>query len=73
MTRFDLWGFPGGTDGIDSAFNDGDQGLIAGWGRSPGEGNGNTTLVFLPIESHGQRARAGKVYGVTKNQTSLTD
>ena len=36
-----LWGFPGGTDGKESACNSGDTGLIPGLGRSPGEGNGN--------------------------------
>ena len=34
-------GFPGGSDSKASAYNAGDLGLIPGWGRSPGEGNGN--------------------------------
>ena len=34
-------GLPGGSDGKESACNAGDQGLIPGSGRSPGEGNGN--------------------------------
>ena len=33
--------FPGGSDGKASACNVGDPGSIPGWGRSPGEGNGN--------------------------------
>ena len=33
-------GFPGGSDGKESACNAGDPGLILGSGRSPGEGNG---------------------------------
>ena len=33
--------FPGGSDSKASACNAGDPGLIPGWGRSPGEGNGN--------------------------------
>ena len=33
-------GFPGGSDGKESASNAGDQGLIPGLGRSLGEGNG---------------------------------
>ena len=33
-------GFPGGSDGKDSACSAGDPGLIPGWGRSPGGGNG---------------------------------
>ena len=34
-------GFPGGSDGKESAFSAGDPGLIPGLGRSPGEGNSN--------------------------------
>ena len=37
----------------------GDVGLIPGLGPSPGEGSGNSTSVFLPGESHGQRSLAG--------------
>ena len=33
--------FLGGSDGKKSAYNAGDPGSILGWGRSPGEGNGN--------------------------------
>ena len=33
-------GFPGGSDGKESACNAGDPGLIPGSGRSPGEGHG---------------------------------
>ena len=34
-------GFPGGSDGKESACNAGDVGSIPGPGRYPGEGNGN--------------------------------
>jgi len=34
-------GFPGGSDGKESACNVGDLGSIPGWRRSPGEANGN--------------------------------
>ena len=34
-----LMGFPGGSDGKESACNVGDLGLIPGLGRFPGEGN----------------------------------
>ena len=34
------WGFPGGSDGKESAYNVGDLDLILGLGRPPGEGNG---------------------------------
>ena len=42
--------FPGGSDGKESVCNARDVGLIPGLGRSsrtPGEGNGNPTPVFL--------------------------
>ena len=35
-----IMGFPGGSDNKQSACNAGDPGLIPGWGRSHGEGNG---------------------------------
>ena len=35
-----VWGFPGGSDGEESACSAGDLGSISGSGRSPGEGNG---------------------------------
>ena len=36
-----MGGFPGGSDGKESACSAGDLGTIPGSGRSPGEGNGN--------------------------------
>ena len=39
--------------------NAGDVGLIPGLVRSPGEGNGNLTLVFLPGKCHRQRSLTG--------------
>ena len=35
------WGFPGGSNGKESACSAGNPGSIPGLGRSPGEGNGN--------------------------------
>ena len=49
LSRF-VMGFPGGSDGKEFACNAGDPGSIPGWGRSPGEGNGQSTPVFLPGE-----------------------
>ena len=37
---FNVVGFPGGSDGKESACIAGDLNLISGLGRSPGEGNG---------------------------------
>ena len=51
-------GFPGGSDGKESACNARDLGLIPGLGRSPGEGNGNPPK-FLPGEFHGQKKLMG--------------
>ena len=39
-------GFPGSSDGKESACNAGDLGLIPGWGRSPGGGHGNPLQYF---------------------------
>ena len=39
-------GFPGVSNGKESAQNAGDLGLYPGLGRSPGEGNGNPLQHF---------------------------
>ena len=53
-------GFPGGSDGKESAYNAGDPGLIPGLERSPREGNDHPpTPVFIPGEFHGQRSLVG--------------
>ena len=63
------WDFPGGSDGKDSAYNAGDPGLILGWGRSPGEGNGNP-LQYSCLENPIDRGAWGAtVHGVTESQT----
>ena len=41
LSFFFTWEFPGSSVGKESACNAGDSGSILGWGRSPGEGNGN--------------------------------
>ena len=43
-------GLSGGSEVKASAWNAGDPGLIPGWGRSPGEGNGNP-LQYPCLES----------------------
>ena len=43
-------GFPGSSDGKESAYNVGDPGSISGSGRSLGEGNGNT-LQYSCVEN----------------------
>ena len=51
-------GFPGGSDGKESARNAGDLGFIPELGRSPGGGNATHSSI-LPGELHGQRSLAG--------------
>ena len=57
-------GFPGGSDGIESACNSGDLGSIPGIGRSPGEGKG------YPLQYSGlENSMDCTVDGITKSQT----
>ena len=56
---YDIYGFPGGSDGKESACNVGDPGLIPGSGRSPWRRKWQPTPVFLPGKSHGQRSLVG--------------
>ena len=53
-----IWGFPGGSDGKDSACNEVDLGLISGSGRFPWRREWQPTPVFLPGEFQGQRSLA---------------
>ena len=52
-------GFPGGSDGKESACNVGDLGLILGVGRSPGGGHGNPLQYSCLENPHGQGSLAG--------------
>ena len=52
-------GFPGGSDGKESAYNAEDLGLIPGSGRSPGGGHGNSLQYSCLEKLHGQRSLAG--------------
>ena len=54
-----LSGFPGGSDGKASACNVRDPALIPGWGRSPGEGNGNPLQYSCLENFHGMRLLVG--------------
>ena len=45
------WGFPGGSEGKESACSVGELGSIPGLGRSPGGGHGDLIPIFLPGES----------------------
>ena len=62
--------FPGGSDGKPTAYNVGDPGLIPGWGRSPGEGNGNP-LQHSCLENPTDRgAWWATGHGVTESNTT---
>ena len=51
-------GFPGGSDGKESAYNTGDQGSIPGSGRSPGKVNDNA-LHYSCLENPMDRRASG--------------
>ena len=52
-------GFPSDSVVKNPPASTGDAGSILELGRSPGVGNGNPTLVFLPEKFHGQRSLVG--------------
>ena len=62
-------GFPGGSDGKESACNVGDPGLIPELGRSPGKGNGNPLQYSCLENSTDRGAWLATVHGVTKSWT----
>ena len=68
-----LRGFPGGSDGKESACSTGDLSSIPGSGRSPGEGNGNPLQYSCLKNSMDRGAWWATIHGVTKSQTRLSD
>ena len=65
--------FPGSSEVKASACNAGDQGLIPGLGRSPGEGNGNPlqhSCLENPMDGGAWKAT---VHGVTKSWIRLSE
>ena len=54
-----VMGFPGGSNGKESACSVGDLGSIPGLGRSPGGGHGNPLQYSCLENPHGQRSLAG--------------
>ena len=66
-------GFPGSSDGKESACNVGDVGSIPESERSPGKGNGYP-LQYSCLENSKERgAWWATVYGVAKSQIRLSD
>ena len=69
----DAVGFPGGSDGKESACIVRDLGSIPGSGASPGEGNGNPLQHSRLENSMDRRAWKATVHGVAKNWTRLSE
>ena len=65
-------GFPGGSDGKETAYNVGDLGSIPESGRSPGEGNGNLPQYSCLENSMDRGAGQTIVHGVAKSLTQLS-
>ena len=66
-------GFPGGSDGKESAHVVGDLGLIPGLGRSPEEGMATHSSVLARRIPMHRGAWQATVHGVAKSQTRLSD
>ena len=66
-------GFPGGSEVKESACNEGDVGSVPGFGRSPGEGNGNPLQYSCQENLMDGGAWWATVHGVAKSQTRLSD
>ena len=69
LSFLEMLGYPGGSDGKESACNVEDLSLTPGLGRSPGEGHGNPlqcSCLENPIDRGAWRAI---VHGVTKSRT----
>ena len=60
-------GFPGGSEGKESACTAGDLGLIPGLGRSPGEGNSNPLQYYCLENPMDRGAWWATVHGVVKS------
>ena len=73
VSHFACFGFPGSSDGKQSACNTGDLGSIPGLERSPGKGN-DYPLQYSCLENPMDRgAWQAPVHGVSKSQTQLSD
>ena len=66
-------GFPGGSDGKESACNMRDLGSILGLRRSPGEGNGYPLQYSCPENSMDRGAWWATVLGVSTSRTQRSN
>ena len=65
-------GFPEGSEVKNPPVSAGDQGLIPGWARSPGEGNYNSNIFAWEIPWTEEPGRLQSM-GSQKNQTELSN
>ena len=66
-------GFPGGSDGKESACNVGDLGSLPGLGRSPGGGHGNPLQYSCQENPMDRGAWRATVHVVEKSRTRLSN
>ena len=66
-------GFSGGSVVKNPLVNAGGMGLIPGWGRSPGEGNGHLLQYSCLGNPLDRGAWQATVHGVAKSQTQLSN
>ena len=71
--RYLYFGFPGGSEGKESAGNEGDLGSIPKSGRSPGEGNDNLFQFSCLGNPLDREAWWTTVHRVIKSQTQLSN
>ena len=71
--RYFYFGFPGGSEGKESAGNEGDLGSIPKSGRSPGEGNDNLFQFSCLGNPLDREAWWTTVHRVIKSQTQLSN
>ena len=67
-THSSILGFPGGSAGKESAYNEGDLDSIPGLGSSQGEGKGNS-LQYSSLEN----SMNCIIYGIAKSRTRLSN
>ena len=67
------WGFPGGSDGKESAHNEADLGSVPGWERSPGERNDYPLQYSCLHSSMDRGVWQATVHEVTKGWTWVSD
>ena len=65
------WGFPGGSDGKESACSVGDQGLILGLGRGPGGGHSNPLQNSCLQNPMNRRAWQATAHGVGHKELGM--